>query len=310
MKQTLQLKLSQHLALTPQLQQSIRLLQLSTLELNQEIETFLQDNPLLEREDIGEEPPAYLPNADTLQTVQTSSTNNESESDNSAPDPADLNWGSEYASAGTGNRDPNDENDADAGEIQAAATGLREHLVAQLAMTQMPERDRALVEFLIEALDDDGYLGQPLAELLDVLPEELGDDPEELLEELQIALRHLQNFDPVGIGARSPAECLELQLRAMKDCPARPLAMAIVHDHLDKLAARDFPRIKKALDCDDEALRAAHALIKSLNPRPGAQYSNSDTRYIIPDVSVRKLRGRWTVSLNGEAMPRLRINRL
>jgi len=166
------------------------------------------------------------------------------------------------------------------------------------------------VGFLIEALDDDGYLAQPLEELVDVLPDELGDDPEELLEELRIALHHVQHFDPTGVGARNPRECLLLQLAVLAKTPVQELATAIVASHLDQLAARDFARIKKGLGCNDDALRDAQTLIKSLNPRPGAQYTALDTRYVIPDVVVKKVRGRWTTQLNSDAMPRLRINRL
>ena len=307
MRQTLQLKLSQHLALTPQLQQSIRLLQLSTLELNQEIEQALQENPLLERVEPGDAMglTSYTPSADTLTPAQPTS---EAPSDE-RPAGDELNWGSEMPS-GHGPRDPNDENDPDSGEIQAAATSLGDHLNAQLGLTQMAPRERALVGFLIEALDDDGYLGPSLEELADVLPEGITDDREELLEELAIALKHLQNFDPPGIGARSPAECLGLQLTNLPASQTRDLARAIVKGHLEQLANRDFARIKKALGCEDEELRLAQALICSLNPRPGAQYSPLDTRYIIPDAVVRKLRGNWVVSLNPDAMPKLRINRL
>jgi DNA-directed RNA polymerase specialized sigma54-like protein len=135
-------------------------------------------------------------------------------------------------------------------------------------MTQMPDRDRALVAFLIEALDDDGYLTQPLDELVDLLvgPEDDPDLRETLLEELGIALRHLQNLDPPGIGARGAQECLSLQLLNLEDSPERKLALAIVRNHLDQLAARDFVRIRKALGCDDEELRDAQTLIRSLNP--------------------------------------------
>jgi len=198
----------------------------------------------------------------------------------------------------------------DAGDIQAAATGLREHLSTQLAGTQLPEHDRLVVAFLIEALDDDGYLAQSLEELAEAIAGDGEVDREELIEELTIGLRHLQNLDPPGIGARDPSECLDLQLRNLPASPIRDLARRIVQQLLDQFAARDFARIKKALGCDDEALRAAQSLIRSLNPRPGAQFAPLDTRYVIPDVVVRKLRGIWKVSLNGEAMPKLRINRL
>ncbi|MBI5786384.1 MAG: RNA polymerase factor sigma-54 [Rhodocyclales bacterium] len=303
MKQSLQLRLSQHLALTPQLQQSIRLLQLSTLELNQEIEQALQDNPLLEREEIVEAP-VFSGSGDAMVKVQEPPAEErpqrEQDQDN------ELGWGSEMSS-GHGPRDPDD--DTDAGDIQAAATGLREHLNSQLALTQLGERERGVVAFLVEALDEDGYLTQGLEELAESI--DVADaDREELLEELSIGLRHLQHLDPPGIGARSPQECLDLQLQGAVKSPVRDLARSIVRDHLDQLAGRDYARIKKALGCSDDELRDAQTLIRSLNPRPGAQFAPLDTRYVVPDVVVRKLRGIWKVNLNGEAMPRLRINRL
>ena len=314
MKQTLQLKLSQHLALTPQLQQSIRLLQLSTLELNQEIEQFLQDNPLLEREESAEdiqmvplagELPVSTPAQDAAQEERSAS---ETTADHGAASDDELSWGVELGTSGGTPRDEND--DSDFGDIQAATTSLRDHLLGQLALIPLSDRDRAMVAFLIEALDDDGYLAQPLTDLIEVLPEELGEDPDEILEELQIALRHIQNFDPPGIGALTASECLALQLEPMDACPVRDLALGIVRNHLDLLANRDFVRIRKALGCDEDTLREAHALVRSLNPRPGAQFAALDTRYVVPDVVVKKSRGRWVASLNREAMPRLRINRL
>ncbi|MBI3524972.1 MAG: RNA polymerase factor sigma-54 [Betaproteobacteria bacterium] len=310
MKQTLQLRLSQHLALTPQLQQSIRLLQLSTLELNQEIEQFLHDNPLLERED-SNDGAGFIPGGDAPIVPQAAPDDPPTPTYDEAYElPSDSNWSGD-APGNHGPRDNNDGDDSDYADIQATATSLRDHLSAQLGMTQLSERDRSMVSFLIEALDDDGYLGQNLEELLDVLAEDHEDaDREELLEELQIALCHLQNFDPPGIGARSPQECLALQLEGQPVTPVRDLALTLVRKHLDLLAARDFTKLKRVLRCDDDKLRCAHSLICSLNPRPGAQYSPSDTRYIIPDVMVRKLRSGWTVTLNQDAMPRLRINRL
>jgi RNA polymerase sigma-54 factor len=303
MKQSLQLRLSQHLALTPQLQQSIRLLQLSTLELNQEIDQALQDNPLLEREEVVEAP-VYAGAGDAMSQVQQPA---EERPQREADEGIDLGWGSEMPSGHGSARDPDD--DVDSGEIQAAATGLREYLNGQMGLTQLGERERGVVTFLIEALDEDGYLTQGLEELAESI--DVDDvDREELMEELAIGLRHLQHLDPPGIGARSPQECLGLQLLAMPASETRDLARAIVQHHLDQFAARDFTRIRKALGCDDDALREAQGLIRSLNPRPGAQYSPLATRYVIPDVVVRKIRSAWKVSLNGEAMPRLRINRM
>lgn len=303
MKQTLQLRLSQHLALTPQLQQSIRLLQLSSLELNQEIEQALQENPLLEREE-GSDAALYTGGADALSHTR-------SEEPTGGEEHAGQD-GLEWPSGGgaKGPRDPNDDNDADAGELQAASTSLQDHLIAQLALSQLAGRDRLRVAFLVEALDDDGYLGQSLEELVAVLPEDMTGESDEVLEDLQIALKHLQSLDPPGIGARSPRECLLLQLDNLPADPVVKLARAIVSDHLEQLANRDYARIRKALGCTDEELRDAQALVKSLNPRPGAQFAPLDTRYIVPDVIVRKLRGNWVVQLNQEAMPRLRINRL
>ena len=302
MKQTLQLRLSQHLALTPQLQQSIRLLQLSTLELNQEIEKFLQDNPLLEREDLDAEARVFSPSSDAAST-QTTETRDSAQEPEQGEAAAPSEWQGE---GGTSHQPRSDDDDTDYSDIQAASTTLRDHLNGQLSLTQLSERDKSLVRFLIEALDDDGYLTQSLEELTEMLPAELEID----LDDLQIALKHLQHLDPSGVGARNPQECLALQLANEPDTPCRRLAMDIVVQHLDQLAARDYPRIKKALQCSDAELRDANALILSLNPRPAAQYAPVDTRYIIPDVTVRKLRGSWVCSLNPDAMPKLKINRL
>ncbi len=305
MKQTLQLKLSQHLALTPQLQQSIRLLQLSTLELNQEIDNFLQENPLLEREDEpAPEVSAYSASGDALQAPTESLDGAASEPNFGDSSPAD--WLGDGGGGTSGSRDDRNDEEPSYAEIQAAVTSLRDHLGEQLAMMPLSERDRSLVRLLIEALDDDGYLAQNLEELVELLPAELEVD----LDELQIALKHLQNFEPPGIGARTASECLALQLANLPASRTCSLALKIVRNHLDQLAARDYVRLRKAVACSEDELREAQTLIRSLNPRPGAQYSPSETRYVIADVIVRKVRGQWAASLNAEAMPRLRINRL
>ena len=308
MRQGLQLRLSQHLALTPQLQQSIRLLQLSTLELNAEIDQALQENPLLERDEPGEPAIFSLGAGNDAQAEPQTAAPSESNERQEPQGGDDEGWGMDF-SGSHGQRDPNDD-ELDGGESQAASVSLREHLGAQVAMTQLPDRERALVGFLIEALNDDGYLTQPLDELIDLLVAEDDEMRETLLEELGIALRHLQNLDPPGIGARNAKECLSLQLDCLPPSATRKLALRIVGEHLEQLAARDFSRIKKSLGCDDDELRPAQDLIRSLNPRPGAQFSPIDTRYVIPDVAVKKQQGRWVVSLNRDAMPRLRINRL
>lgn len=310
MKPSLQLKLSQHLTLTPQLQQSIKLLQLSTIELNQEIERVLLENPMLEREDGdgGEYAPAAPPGSapDREAAPEPAEPMGEStahEGGEGSSEDDGIDWSN--VGQGASSRSEDDE-DGDYQDIQAAGVSLREHLDQQIALSPLSDRDRALVRFLIEALDDDGYLHQPLEELLELLPQ----DAEVELDDLAIALRHVQSLEPAGIGARSPQECLALQLQALPECPIRPLALEIVTSHLELLAERNFARIRKLTGCDDEGLREAQALICSLDPHPGSRYSTAETRYVLPDVIVRKLRGQWSVSLNQEAMPRLRINRL
>jgi RNA polymerase sigma-54 factor len=291
MKPSLQFRLSQHLTLTPQLQQSIRLLQLSTVELNQEIERILMENPALEREEAEHEAPAKGASQET------------------APEPATppaseaQDWPSEVASNWRG---PEDDEENDRTHATPDTPTLRDHLRAQLSVTNLGPRDRAFVEILIDALDDDGYLTQPLEEIAALLPAEAAAD----IEELQIALAHLQHFEPAGVGARSPSECLSLQIKAQPDCAGRALALDIVQKHLELLAARDYTRLKSATGADDDSLRAAQRLIQALNPRPGAAFAKVEARYVIPDVIVKKVRNVWKASLNPDAMPRLRINRL
>jgi RNA polymerase sigma-54 factor len=309
MKPTLQFRLSQHLTLTPQLQQSIRLLQLSTIELNQEIERLLMENPILERED-GEsdaaaataavapvDPDAAARAASDAAPVEPAARNDDQGTDL----PAD------YAAPWRGTEDGGDD-EGDRTQAAADLPSLRDHLNSELALTNLGARDRALVGLLIDALDDDGYLTQSLEEIAALMQAEA----EVSVEELAIALRHLQNFEPAGIGARSPGECLALQIRALKDeaGPHATLALAICEQHLELLASRDYVRLKNLTGADDESLRAAQQLIRGLNPRPGAAFARVETRYVVPDVLVRKVKGVWRASLNQDAMPRLRVNRL
>ena len=293
MKPSLQFRLSQHLTLTPQLQQSIRLLQLSTVELNQEIDRMLMDNPALEREDAEGELEAAAP--------APAPTGGSGASGSTEPAAPDTDWSADIASSWRG---PDDDDEGDRSFTAPDTPTLRDHLRGQLSLTNLGDRDRVFVQLLIDALDEDGYLTQPLEEIAALLPAEA--DPEEL----GIALRHLQNLEPAGVGARSPGECLALQLRIIPDEPARRLALDIVEKHLELLASRDYTRLKNLTGAGDEALRAAQRLIQALNPRPGAAYAKVETRYVIPDVIVRKQRGVWRASLNPDAMPRLRINRL
>jgi len=304
MKHSLQLKLGQHLTLTPQLQQSIRLLQLSTLELNQELEQMLQDNPLLEREDEeGNFQPGESPTSAEAAPAENESALPESAADDRehAATLDETDW-NDY-SAGSGDED---ESDFQQGAVSGAT--LREHLLNQLIVTPLSQRDRTLVAALIDDLDEDGYLSQSL----DDIRAGLADEIEELEpEELETALKPLQNMDPTGVGARNLGECLGLQLRAVPaDVPGRDDALRLAVSHLDLLAARDVGKLKKILNIDDQALRTARALILSLNPRPGSAFGPDETHYVVPDVYVRKVKGMWIASLNQDAMPKLRINRL
>jgi RNA polymerase sigma-54 factor len=306
MKHSLQLKLSQHLTLTPQLQQSIRLLQLSTLELNQELEAFTQENPFLERVD-GEEAEAETEAGDgkpeefAAQPTSASSPADEPPSDEPAS-LAESDW--DQDSPWTPH---DDEDDSDYSSHRAEPVDLRTHLNWQLGLTQLSEHDKRIVALLIDALDEDGYLTQDLDELAAMLPPELEIEPIELT----TALRHLQNLDPPGVGARNLGECLTLQLEILPaDTPCREQALTIAKQHLNLLAAHDFTKLKKLLRCDDEGLRATQQLITRLNPRPGAAFAHLDTRYIQHDVEVKKIKGRWVASLNSEVMPKLRINHM
>ncbi|MDP1897481.1 MAG: RNA polymerase factor sigma-54, partial [Sulfurimicrobium sp.] len=308
MKQSLQLKLSQHLALTPQLQQSIRLLQLSSQELNQELEQFIENNPLLERVDPNldaDRPEESSPFAASDQATATAPVEEHSEAsqqEDSFNDDHDI-WNEAAPSHGI--RDDNDEPDYP--QQDAGTTSLRDHLNWQLNLTQLPLRDRTIVSLMIDALNDDGYLTQSLKDIAEMLPPELEIDPLEV----ETALKHLQNFEPLGVGARNLGECLALQLEALPpDTPNRDIALRIARQYLEQLASRDYNKLKKLLQCDDDSLRAAQHLITGLNPRPGADFAAADTRYVVADVIVKKTKGMWIASLNREAMPKLRVNRM
>jgi RNA polymerase sigma-54 factor len=318
MKQTLQLRVSQHLALTPQLQQSIRLLQLSTLELHQELEQMLSDNPLLERLDDPLDHSVRLLSDGAISTAPSSpSTSTESDGEARTDSPDELSGaGTSEDAAPAGDADwsfddvsrtskaPEDDNARP--QLEAHETTLREHLLEQLSVTVDNRRDRALVELLIDALDDNGYLEESLGEILARLPEELEIEMDELL----VALKLLQSFDPAGVGARDASECLAIQIRRMEKVPfvTRRMALTLVENHLELFAQREFNKLKKILDCDDEDLREAQAVIRRCNPHPGAAYAGDVSDYVVPDVIVKRAKNGWQVSLNREVMPKLRVN--
>ncbi|MGA8864496.1 MAG: RNA polymerase factor sigma-54 [Gallionella sp.] len=311
MKPALQLRLSQQLTLTPQLQQAIRLLQLSTQDMHQEVARLLEENPMLESADESG-PGTFSPEASSLPSHGNASAEqpqtahaNENDTDDSGPD----SFGNEPADWHTGGgamRSTDDEDDTFPEQAAEQAT-LRAHLHSQLTTSSMDDKDRKVVGLLIDALDENGYLAQDLEELAGMLPGEL----EITLDDLETALVQLQHLDQPGLGARNLGECLALQLKALpEDTPQRDLAVRLVSHHLDLVAAHDFSKIKKLLRCTDDELRAAQHLITGLNPKPGTEFGQSVADYVVPDVIVEKHKGRWRARLNAEAMPKLRINQI
>ncbi|MEF8701299.1 MAG: RNA polymerase factor sigma-54 [Candidatus Accumulibacter sp. UW20] len=284
----IELGMRQQLAITPQLQQALRLLQLSAFELDEELERVLATNPLLE-----EDPDAVsrLAGERQQEAVETS-----------IPDDADDRDRS--VDSFTRVSGPHDE-DTDWSEWTEAETSLRDHLRGQLLLSQMPDRERALALLLIDTLDDDGYLRIDLAELLALVP----DAHEVTVDELGAILRLVQTLEPAGIAARSLDECLQLQLAGLPDeTPGLPAARAIVRQFLPQLARCEFAKLQQAIGCSEAEVSAALKLIRSLEPRPGDRYGADKTRYVVPDVIVGKAGGHWSVTLNPSALPRIRVN--
>lgn len=347
MKQGLQLKFSQNLSLTPQLQQAIRLLQLSTLELNQEIDALMQTNPLLERGDdsedeygnpvdAGAEPAeassaspddaAPAPNADVadsefperdfeFNTSEVSVADSGSLTETGETDFSDTysaEFGDEFDEFSNGSRwDENTtpaDDDSDFKQQETLQISLREHLLSQLKLMPLSERDQSLVLLLVDSINEDGYLEESLEELAEQMPLELEIDALEL----QTALHHVQHLDPAGVGARNLSECLTLQLEALPaETPHLTIAKLLAKQHLPTLAARDFVKLRKELACDEATLKQVQQLITSLNPRPGSAFSLiGSEHYIQHEVIVKKVKGIWIASLNEVVIPKLKINQL
>ncbi len=362
MKQGLQLRFSQNLSLTPQLQQAIRLLQLSTLELNQEIELLMQTNPLLERGDAGEDEygnatdnsadeitlntssdSTHEINAESTQDYnQDSSQNNtpnedafntdfsersvepkQSESSqaelassesNQKDEPADFQaeFNDEFDEFSNGSRwdensTPSDD-DSDFRQQETLQISLRDHLLSQLKLMPLSERDQSLTLLLVDSINEDGYLVESLEDMIEEMPLELEID----LLEIQTALRHIQHLDPIGVGARNLSECLLLQLDTLpKTTPHLALAKLMAKHYLPALGARDFVKLRKELACDETILKNVQQIITSLNPRPGSAFSIIGSEHFIQhEVIVKKVKGIWITSLNDGVIPKLKINQL
>ncbi|MGH8504062.1 MAG: RNA polymerase factor sigma-54 [Gammaproteobacteria bacterium] len=315
LKPSIQLRIGQQLTMTPQLQQAIRLLQLSTLELQAEIQQNFENNPMLETvDDDGEadaEPGA--PNSDEAPpgATETPGASNDDGITAAAetPDeiPVDSSWDDSYDTSSPYGGAP-DDGGRDIFENQSGAQeSLRDHLLWQMRLTHMSDTDRAIAMAIIDAIDDDGYLGDSLESIHANLAAEADIE----LDEVEAVLHLVQRFDPVGSGARSLAECLGIQLQQLSaDTPWLAEARQLVAEHLDLLAARNFKQLSRRMKLTEAQLHEVAALIQTLNPRPGSLISNRAPEYIVPDVSVFRSQGAWRVELNPNTAPRLRINSL
>ncbi|MFZ5546801.1 MAG: RNA polymerase factor sigma-54 [Pseudomonadota bacterium] len=324
MKPSLQVRLSQHLALTPQLQQSIRLLQLSTLELHQEVEQMLEQNPFLE---VDEEAPTPF-EASMERSAPAEPAHGADEPDTPAAETGgDEAAGMDSAEFGTTERDDFDgiretpsasaggaggDEDFEPQERGAPGPTLQEHLRNQMSGMRLSPEDAAALHVLIESLDDDGYLADPIDEIVQRLLDDDDDGAarEELVERLQCALKWLQHMDPLGVGARNLGECLTLQLRAMPRSEAQMVAIIICKQHLDLLARRDLKKLMAATGADEELLKAAQGLIVRCEPKPARPFARAESHIIVPDVIVQKAGRNWKAVLNPDVMPKLRINDL
>jgi len=333
MKQSLQLKVGQSLTMTPQLQQAIRLLQLSSLEMQQEIQEVLESNPLLELadEDVGDDLRPADADAETatesgdidfttsaeVSAESTTDSSPEADSDwdnnSSATDdwqenipedlPVDSSWDDVYGQGSSGSGSSGEDFDFDA--RNGTEETLKDHLLWQLNLTRVSPNDKLIAESIIDAVNSDGLLSQSLEEILESLDPEL----EIELDEIVAVLHLLQSFDPTGICARDLRECLLLQLAELpEDTPWRDEALLVVGEYMGLLGNRDFNGVCRRAKLEESELAEVIRLIQTLNPRPGADLEPSTTEYVVPDVFVRKRHNRWTVELNAESMPRLRIN--
>lgn len=328
MKASLQLKLGQSLTMTPQLQQAIRLLQLSTLDLQQEIQQALDSNPMLETsedDDHSEAPADNTESRDENDHDQVSAASqdsnddwddtgpdwtNESEVPDNIPDdlPVDTAWDDIYQSAPAPAARNEDDNEQDFETRNSPAETLHDHLEWQINLTPMSERDRAIAHALLDAVDDRGYLTSPLEEIHAGLQDDADEDPLEL-DEVEAVLHRLQHLDPAGVFARDLQECLLIQLNQLP--PATPwLAQArlVITHYINLLGNRDYAQLLRRSRLKEDQLREVLALITGLNPRPGDVIDHGEPDYVIPDVIVSKHNGRWRVELNPEIAPRIRVN--
>ena len=320
MKPSLQFRLSPQLALTPQLQQSIRLLLLSTQELHQEVEQMLDDNPFLERDDdadagggasAGEAPDSSSTRDDDSADAADDGAGEIGENGEAAPEwSVDADDFDGVRETPLGNAEAFDA-DTDPLDNRSSDLTLHAHLRAQLGLLRLSEEDALAVGLLIDAINDDGYLTDTLEDIAAGLVDAQSADDElrdDVMARLRCALKWLQSLEPAGVGARDLGDCLTLQLRQGKPSQEQALALLIARHHLDLLAKRDVKKLMAVTGADEDLLKAAQALILSCEPKPGRPFARTDDHALIPDVVVRRAGRGWAVTLNPEVMPRLRIN--
>ncbi len=287
LKPSLQLKLGQTLTMTPQLQQAIRLLQLPVLDLNAQIQDALEENIMLEMEDLPDAPQTTSETTAEVEAIRAE----DSWQATASARIADSGWNGEGR--------PITEFADESGQT------LRDHLLWQLEMEHFEPREVVIGEAIIDSINDDGYLTASLEEIGAILDEETGISAEEI----EQTLAKVQAMDPVGVGARSLGECLVLQLSQLEpDTPGLDLAAGIARAHLDLVASRDWGELRRKLRVSEEELHTALALVKSLNPKPGLAVSPAAAEYVIPDVFVRRVDGRWQVEISPTGVPRLSVN--
>lgn len=321
MKQSLQLKLGQQLTMTPQLQQAIKLLQLSTLDLQQEIQSALDSNPMLE---VGEDVEEASAAEATPELASPLNGHDDNAPEQSAPEvgemeevtaewredipedlPVDTRWDDVYQTTSSGSGSGGDDGDFDFDARNSAAESLQDHLEWQLNLTRMSENDREIATAIIDAIDNNGRLTLSPEEILEGMPAAM----ELELDEVMAVLHRIQQFDPPGVGGRDLRECLLIQLQQMApDTPWLRETKLVVDKHIQLLGTRDYAQLMRRSRLRENELREVLKLIQTLNPNPGAVIAASTAEYVVPDVFVRKIRGRWTVELNPEIAPKLRIN--
>ena len=302
MKPTLQLRLGQSLTMTPQLQQAIRLLQLSTLELQQEIQQALDNNPLLEQEENEAQETSPIEPQDASQLDSS-----DAMAQDKMPDelPVDTTWDEVY-SAGTA-QSAGPIHDGEDSVYQGETTeNLQDYLLWQMRLTPFSDLDAAIALAIIDAIDESGYL---TVSLEDIQAAVSSDEVEVELDEVEAVLKRVQHFDPVGIAARSVQECLLIQLgQYSPDLPWLNEAREVIREHMDLLGNRDYRTLARKTRLKESDLKEVLDLIQQLEPRPGNGIIQSESQYVIPDVSVVKKGTKWVVELNPDSAPRIRVN--